>query len=393
MKRKWKKIVVAAAVMFLGIRMFCIPKEAAASEKIMNPLEAGAYVSEKYAPKKVGRKMEPEEWNRPEIKAYKFDTTIDAMTYMMTGGMKYYNSNFYKKSRMIKITAVESGALFLSVNAECDGYVAVYDGNMEYLQRLPEETMTYVKIDVKKGQTFYVMFPSDTKEALVMSYLLENKFEKLRQNNIGIQKGEGHATYHPFTVKRRSEAMILCGGMVERGGTMKFYVQHRYQGKWRRIGTIHQINDQNDADAEIYGLAKGHYRLVLQGAKTQGVSIIYFRNSVKKNVAYSKEKAIKIKLNKSKSNIYTTGERKSRWYQIHIDTRQKQRKLRFTNDCGNGKLKFKVYRFGKAEPIRVKTVLADHQATVNLPRQRWTYYIKVSKVGKRTTGSYEIKYK
>lgn len=45
---------------------------------------------------KVAKKTEPAEWNKTDVKVYKFGDAEDALYYMLTGGIKYYNRTYFK---------------------------------------------------------------------------------------------------------------------------------------------------------------------------------------------------------------------------------------------------------------------------------------------------------
>ena len=64
-----------------------------------------------------------------EIKAYKFGTLEDALYYALTGGIKYYDQNYFKNPDLIKLTPVESGALGLAVVGDNKQEAILYDSN------------------------------------------------------------------------------------------------------------------------------------------------------------------------------------------------------------------------------------------------------------------------
>lgn len=68
---------------------------------------------------KQARYVEPEEWNRTEIKAYQFDSTDKFENYLLTGGTHLYNKNFKQSDRMVKITVEDPG--YFVVSADTDG--------------------------------------------------------------------------------------------------------------------------------------------------------------------------------------------------------------------------------------------------------------------------------
>ena len=107
-------------------------------------------------------------------------------------------------------------------------------------------------------------------------------------------------------------------------------------------------------------MTKGEYRLAIKAPTTQLNAVSYTSSSKSKKVAYKKSKAKKIKLDGQTSNIYTTGEKTSRWYKISITT------IKVTENA-NAKI-------------------------AKMPKKKGTYYIRISKLTKKTNGTYEIGY-
>ena len=349
----------------------------------------------KIAQKKIekkGKKTEPEEWNRPEIKSYRFDSAIDALKYMLTGGMKYYNENFFKENNKIKVTVVESGTLFLSVSYENQGRTALYNKDMKFMGNIPEDTGTYIEVDAKAGDVFYVEMPSHTKEAFVMTYTLKNDFYTLTDDSIHLQKGKGTPTYHTFTLKKRSVAYMKLSPVTENGGTVVSYIQRRIKGKWVPIGKTYYTTAE-DITICTYGLKAGTYRLILKAGTNQACTVEYINEPHKKSVTYSKSKAVNIRSRETKENVYTTGEKASRWYKIKVTSAKKRRAIVLNGDADNGKFKFTIYRYGRKKPVKTKTLTGDSTYSYKLPKTKATYYVKVSKVGKRTNGYYYVKFK
>lgn len=390
MKKVWKRIAgffIAESLIFM---MAVSTVNVNALEKTLSPQDVFRIAKEKG--KSKTRKAEPEEWNQPEIKAYRFDSLEDTVKYMLTGGIKYYNQNFFKSSRQIKVTIVEDGTLFLAAAKENQGKVALYDANRKFLRNLSDEDDSFIKVNGKSGEAYYVEFPKNTKEAMIMTYVLKDSFTTLRSGDILLQKGEGKPTYHPFTLKKRSYAMIAWSPQAEDGGNVTAYLQKRIKGQWVLIGRKYDMISQG-ADAGSYGLQAGNYRLVLNGKTNQVCTVMYMKQSVKKNVSYRKSKAKNIKVGKEKENIYTTGEKAARWYKMSINSVKKQRKIRLIGESDNGKFKFSIYRAGKKKPLKIKKISGGNTYTYKLPKKKETYYVKVSKIGKRTNGYYDVEFK
>ena len=178
--------------------------------------------------KKTARKTEPEEWNQKEIKAYKFGTLEDALYYALTGGIKYYDQNYFKNPDLIKLTPVESGALGLAVVGDNKQKAILYDSNKKMIKKLP---LSYVKAQVNAGETYYIEFPKNCKEGLITAYVLQNECGGLAKNDLNMQKGEEKETYHTFKMTKRGFAGFVVASMVEDGGNTSYKVQKNEKGK------------------------------------------------------------------------------------------------------------------------------------------------------------------
>lgn len=361
--------------------------------KVSASEDAAAKVQQAYFPKKVtmkkaARKTEPEEWNKTDVKVYKFGNAEDALYYMMTGGIKYYNRNYFKNPEKIKITPVESGSLFLVIAGDNEQAGAIYDADQKLIKKV---SLTYVKADVKAGETYYVDFPRNCKEGLLTAYVLENECKGLVKDDLNMQKGEGKETYHTFKLTKRGYAGFLVASLVENGGKTSYKIQKSEKGKWVTIGRTKIFSAMSTKESDItaaYGLAKGTYRLVLNASKEQLNTVVYERKYYSKKVAYKKSKAKKL----NAKEVYTTNERAARWYKTEVTSTKKQKKLKISTAADQGGFKFTIYQSGKKKPIKtVKTSVKHLDKTVKLPKKKGTYYVKVSKVTKKTNGYYEIK--
>lgn len=347
-----------------------------------------AYFSKKVTMKKAARKTEPAEWNKTDVKVYKFGNAEDALYYMMTGGIKYYNRNYFKNPEKIKITPVESGSLFLVIAGDNEQAGAIYDADQKLIKKV---SLTYVKADVKAGETYYVDFPRNCKEGLLTAYVLENECKGLVKDDLNMQKGEGKETYHTFKLTKRGYASFLVASLVENVGKTSYKIQKSEKGKWVTIGRTKIFSAMSTKESDItaaYGLAKGTYRLVLNASKEQLNTVVYERKYYSKKVAYKKSKAKKL----NAKEVYTTNERAARWYKTEVTSTKKQKKLKISTVADQGGFKFTIYQSGKKKPIKtVKTSVKHLDKTVKLPKKKGTYYVKVSKVTKKTNGYYEIK--
>ena len=317
-----------------------------------------------------------------------YHETSEVMTGDLPTPIKYYNRNYFKNPEKIKITPVESGSLFLVIAGDNEQAGAIYDADQKLIKKV---SLTYVKADVKAGETYYVDFPRNCKEGLLTAYVLENECKGLVKDDLNMQKGEGKETYHTFKLTKRGYASFLVASLVENGGKTSYKIQKSEKGKWVTIGRTKTFSAMSTKESDItaaYGLAKGTYRLVLNASKEQLNTVVYERKYYSKKVAYKKSKAKKL----NAKEVYTTNERAARWYKTEVTSTKKQKKLKISTAADQGGFKFTIYQSGKKNPIKtVKTSVKHLDKTVKLPKKKGTYYVKVSKVTKKTNGYYEIK--
>lgn len=373
--------IMMAAVVSVSMIGPQVKVSAADKKEVAAKLQRKQYFPEKSQLKNAARKTQPEEWNKAEFKVYKFGNLEDAAYYLLTGGTKYYNKNFFKNTQKIKITAVESGALFVGITGDTGQAGSIYDAN----QKLIEKTALFIRTDVKAGETFYVEFPRNSQEGMVTAYMLKNQFTTLT-DDLNVQKGEGKETYHTFKMKKRGMTTFIMMNLVEKGGNTDYKIQRKENGKWRTIGSTGKVRYTSPA-LDVYGLSSGNYRLVLKAGKKQLTTVLYDKEYFKKNVSFKKSSAKKI----DTENMYTEKEKAARWYKHTVKSTKKQTKLYFETEPNCGGFKFVIYQKGRSKAIKtVTTSVKREDYTVSLPKKKATYYIKVSKATKKTNGYYSI---
>ena len=322
---------------------------------------------------KQARYVEPEEWNRTEIKAYQFDSTDKFENYLLTGGTHLYNKNFKQSDRMVKITVEDPGYFVVSADTDGDGSqkVKLYDSTKKKVlaQTTSDGDLEYGRL-AKTGETFYIQLPAKIDKIIITSGVIKDEFGSMKASDTYYESGTGAATYHPFS-----------------------YIEKKEKGVWKRLDNTVKIEPASYDDDFIHGLQKGEYRLLIKAPKTQLNAVSFTKSSKSKNVAYKKSKAKSISLNKEISNIYTTGEKAERWYKVKVTSSKKKRRLEFGEDTVSGGYKFTIYKAGSKKVF--KTIKVTQEASgkmVTLPKKKGTYYFKISKLTKKTNGVYEIGY-
>ena len=150
MKKTRCKLLSILMAATISATMLLPQAKVSASEDAVAKVQQ-AYFPQKVTMKKAAKKTEPAEWNRTDVKVYKFGNAEDALYYMLTGGIKYYNSTYFKNPEKIKITPVESGSLFLVIAGDTGQAGAIYDSNKKLIKKV---SSTYVKAQVNAGETY-----------------------------------------------------------------------------------------------------------------------------------------------------------------------------------------------------------------------------------------------
>ena len=334
------------------------------------------------------RKTEPEEWNKTEIMAYKFGVLDEVGgSYLNTGGVNYYSSTYFKNPQKVKIKALEAGTFFAQVESNTKKQWKLYDSDQKLIGSFKD---IYIKADVKAGESYYVEFPDGCKKGNIMACVIENKPKTLKKEVTNIVKGEGKDVAYPINIKKRSYLNILPEKLISKKDTATVQLQKQQNKKWINIGSKINVkaNINDEYNGVHYGVSKGNYRIVVKADKEQAVCVEYRTNSFSKNkIAYKQSKAKKIPA----ENIYTEEESASRWYKVSVKSKKDTKKLGVYTMINSGGYKFTVYKKGQKKSI--KTVKATKKlgwVRIKFPKKTGTYYIKVSKLTKKTSGLYRI---
>lgn len=344
---------------------------------------------------KSARYIEPEEWNPTEITAYQFGSFNSYENYLMSGGMKYYNQRFASKDRMVRIQVEDPGYfVFLGENMADSSVITLYDQTKKKaLARSTQDDDIEYGTRVKAKDVFYVKMPAKVKEIGLSAAVIKESFGGMRAGNTYYQAGTGKTTYHPFSITKRSAVEITISSLERKGGASYAYLEKYTKGRWTRIGSTAKLAPGMEDEDFVHGLQPGKYRLALKSGTRQLVAASYSRRSTKKKAAYKRSKARTIRLNDQIYNVYTPGEKASRWYKIRIKSTKKRYELSLGKDTVSGGYQYVIYQKGRKKPIRTVKVKSNSNAKmVKLPKKKGTYYIKISKLSKKTNGAYEIGY-
>lgn len=378
-----KKLLVGALSVILCMGTFSAPVFASDDQTIIAK-----------ATKKSSQKhIEPEEWNQSEVFAYQFDSGEDLSTYMLTGGLHYYNENYKEKDHWVKVKVVDPG-IFYAMTMSDGSVLKVYDSSKKkLLATLSESKNTEYLRQAAAGEVFYIKLPDKIDEELFLVAVLKDGFGTMKAGNTYAESATGETIYHPFSLTKRSWIEIRSKVMDKNKGNITVKIQKYVDGKWKTIGYSATLTPTkgNKQHYTVYGLQPGKYRAAFKAEKDQVYAIAYSKATVKKKVAYKKSKAKKISKSTLNDNIYTTEETAARWYKFTRKASDKKNSLNITKQTVKGGFKFTFYKEGKKKPIKtIKVKTNEEYGIVKLPKGKGTYYIKVSKLTKKTSGYYSI---
>lgn len=159
-----------------------------------------------------------------------------------------------------------------------------------------------------------------------------------------------------------------------------------------------------DYDKASFAVKKGTYYVKVSGGSSDLIVAKYSFTGKSDASKSSKKKATKIKLGKTKKGVLLASDstKKYDWYKFTV-TKKKKVTITFSGTISSGEAELEVYeangdRFGGISIYRTSTtskaspyVARIGASSGTLPKG--TYYIKVSKDSKQTSGNYSVKVK
>ncbi|WP_409016689.1 hypothetical protein [Anaerostipes caccae] len=310
-----------------------------------------------------------------------------------------YQPSYQMDGRTVKLKIKDDGLLNIELSTWKDGkkvpQTAVYDRNNKLLGKTWNhyESQYYIKTYVKAGDVFYVKLPQTKWPFRIQAAVLKNASSIKSEMDPVTILGEGKKCYRTFHLKKKSVVGFEYDSLVYAGGSVSVRVQKRSGKTWKNTGAA--MRKQAKTGEYIYGLRKGTYRLVFEMPRTQAVIFSYDTMPSFYNGKYGLKKSTAKNLKKaegyqsySADQMFTKEAQKSRWYRY----KKKSKKAGFlylTANGNDGKVKFTVYKAGKKKAWKTFSFINDTKKH-RLPKGKQTYYIKVSKKGKKTNGYYDI---
>lgn len=221
-----------------------------------------------------------------------------------------------------------------------------------------------------------------------------------------IKEGTGKWNYQTFKVKKKSHIKTVGrtfkynSGIIKSGNnshltkayknSIPFYIQKK--GKKGKYTTV--TNKMSFTSRKInkhFALSPGTYRLKTKTPKGYVSQFMYEDTAYKNSCAVTKAKAKLLTPGKQKSNLFTNADKakKAHYYRFKAEKDGKV-SMKLTTKNNSGRIKATVY--GKGMKTKKKTMEYSGTHYFNLKVKKGTYYIKVIKDTKMSTGLYSLTY-
>lgn len=242
---------------------------------------------------------------------------------------------------------------------------------------------------VKKG-TYKLAVSAPSNSTAVMKYT-PYYFSSANGNLSGNEKfiaGNGASNYQYFSVSKRSQVWTDLASA--NGYSLKSHIEKKSGKKWIRV--TDQKYSNNSTIRRYHALSKGSYRLVISGtSKYDFYTAKYGKKSYTGKYATKKSKSKSIKRKKSKTNVLTASDakKKTHWYKLKV-TKRRSTQFKITTYNNSGSMTATLYK-GKKR-ISSRTAYRPSYITFSGKLSKGTYYVKVTKNTKNTSGKYIVKY-
>ena len=208
-------------------------------------------------------------------------------------------------------------------------------------------------------------------------------------NSSGILVGGNRGTsYQYFKMSKRGVAKLALQRYVYYGGPygMEYTVQRRSGRSWKTV----QSRKYSSSNSWGYvGLSAGTYRLVLKSPDSNVLALRFRASTANSSYGTKKKKAKTIKRKKYKKQTFapTDSTKKAHWYKIKV-SKKRSTYIDVTSLGNEGSIWAQVSGRTRLKSKKIKNGIRFYGKA-----KAGTYYIKVYKLSKSTTGSYQIKYK
>lgn len=199
--------------------------------------------------------------------------------------------------------------------------------------------------------------------------------------------GTGKTIYQNFSIKGRRKVWI-DSDLAKNG-----YIEKKSGNKWNKVSDNNYFYSKGkNAERAYYALSTGTYRFAMKPNKGDIVQYNYGSKTYSTAYATKKSKAKQIKRKKSVTNVLTASDKNktTHYYKIKL-TKKSNIKIDSLVYQNGGKMTLTLYGNGiRTNTLTLKGNKRGSWTGTNL--KKGTYYIKVTKCTKTTSGTYTIKY-
>lgn len=315
----------------------------------------------------------------------------------ITGNWIYDETTTDEKTTMtVNITLPKAGYLYVAyvgTDAAMENLqntsVSLYQGNTEvgYYQYGTDGTLKSKKALAKGTYKLVVKAKAGTTgNAIVYPYYMTTE-------NIGMATssklivGNGNNIVQTFSIKKRSQVWI------DADYALNGYIQKKSGSKWTTVSNTNYFYNSKGLERAYYALSAGSYRFVMKPSAGEFVEFRYGAKAYTAKYATKKSKAKKISRKKSKTNVLTASDakKKTHYYKIKVTSKRKTQ-INVTTYQTGGKFKVTIYGKGLRTITRNLTYSQGRKFVSSGKLRKGTYYIKITKMTKNTSGRYTIKY-
>lgn len=202
--------------------------------------------------------------------------------------------------------------------------------------------------------------------------------------------GNGGNVYKTFSVSKRSQVWV--DSYSPSGYTASSYLQKKSGSKWSTISDKKYSTTSNVR--KYYALSKGSYRVVFYNTYTSAEYVArYGKKAYTGKYATKKSKAKSIKRKKSKTNVLTASDakKKTHWYKFKV-TKKRKTQIKINTYNSSGSMTMTLYKGKKKMNSRKLSYPGYVTFTSYGKLSKGTYYVKITKNTKNTSGKYIVKY-
>lgn len=195
--------------------------------------------------------------------------------------------------------------------------------------------------------------------------------------------GNGGNVYKTFSVSKRSQVWVDSYNAYS-------YLQKKSGSKWSTVSD--KKYSSTSSVRKYYALSKGSYRVVFPSTSIYSeYAARYGKKAYTGKYSTKKSKSKSISRKKSKTNVLTASDakKKTHWYKFKVSKRRSTQ-FKVTTYNSSGSVTATLYK-GKKK-MSSRTAYSPSYITFKGKLSKGTYYVKVTKNTKNTSGKYIVKY-